>query len=91
MADITKVRAEADVVKARLNEEFKQKIARLTTVDIDEIIRMLVRTEINSEQVAALKCEVEMATNKNQIIARVLSTPGTLCEQLKGVIAKIIK
>lgn len=91
MADITRVRAEADIVKARLNEEFKQKIARLTTVDIDEIIRMLVCTGINREEVAALKREVEAATNKNQVIARVLTTPGALCEQLKGVIAKIIR
>ena len=44
MADITKVRAKADIVKARLNEEFKAKVNSLTTFEIDEIVSTLERT-----------------------------------------------
>ena len=91
MADITRVRAEASIVKERLNEEFRQKIARLTSAQIDDIIMMLERTGVNPQQVSALKAEIQRSTNKNATIARVLETPGVLCEQLKSVIGKIVR
>lgn len=89
MADITKVRAKADIVKARLNEEFKAKVNSLTTFEIDEIVSTLERTGINWNEVIALKAEITQSTNKNQVIARVLETPSALCEQLKSIVNKI--
>ena len=89
MADITKVRAKADFVKARLNEEFKAKVNSLTTFEIDEIVSTLERTGINRNEVIALKAEITQSTNKNQVIARVLETPSALCEQLKSIVNKI--
>lgn len=89
MADITKVRAKADIVKARLNEEFKAKVNSLTTFEIDEIVSTLERTGINRNEVIALKAEITQSTNKNQVIARVLGTPSALCEQLKSIVNKI--
>lgn len=91
MADISKVRAEADRVKARLNDEFKQKIARLTNTEISKIISTLENSGINRAQVAALKNEIEKSTHKNQTIARVIDAPGVLCEQLKGLINKMAR
>jgi hypothetical protein len=32
---------------------------------------------------------VDQATNKNEVITRVLSTPSALCEQIKGIIRKL--
>ena len=89
MADITKVRAKADIVKARLNEEFKAKVNSLTTFEIDEIVSTLERTGINRNEVIALKAEITQSTNKNQVIARVLETPSALCEQQKSIVNKI--
>lgn len=89
MADITKVRAKADIVKARLNEEFKAKVNSLTTFEIDEIVSTLERIGINRNEVIALKAEITQSTNKNQVIARVLETPSALCEQLKSIVNKI--
>ena len=89
MADITKVRAKADIVKARLNEEFKAKVNSLTTFEIDEIVSTLERTGIIRNEVIALKAEITQSTNKNQVIARVLETPSALCEQLKSIVNKI--
>lgn len=89
MADITKVRAKAYIVKARLNEEFKAKVNSLTTFEIDEIVSTLERTGINRNEVISLKAEITQSTNKNQVIARVLETPSALCEQLKSIVNKI--
>lgn len=89
MADITKVRAEADKVKAELNERFKQKVDRLTSAEINDIISTLEKSGVNREQVNALKAEIAQTTDKNKVIARVISAPGALCEQVKGIINKI--
>ncbi len=89
MANIAKVRDEADIVKACLNEEFKAKINTLTTCEINEVVSILERTGINKDEVIALKAEIIRATNKNQVITRVLETPGALCEQMKDVVSKI--
>lgn len=89
MADITKVRAEADMIKAELSEKFKQKVDRLTTAEINDIISMLEMSGVNKEQVNALKAEIAQATNKNRVMARVMSIPGALCEQVKGMLNKI--
>lgn len=89
MADITKVRAEADKVKAELNERFRQKVDCLTSAEINDIISTLEKSGVNREQVNALKAEIAQATDKNRVIARVISTPGALCEQVKGIINKI--
>ena len=91
MADITKVRAAADVVKAQLNEKLKTDIAALTSADIDEAVSLLEKTGINPVEVENLKAEIARSTNKNQTIARVLDTPGALCEQVKSIIGKIVK
>lgn len=89
MADITKVRAEADMIKAELSEKFKQRVDRLTTAEINDIISMLEMSGVNEEQVNALKAEIAQATNKNRVMARVISIPGALCEQVKGMLNKI--
>lgn len=91
MADITKVRAAADMVKAELNEKLKTEIASLTSANIDEIVSLLERTGVNYNEVQQLKAEIARSTNKNQVIARVLDAPGVLCEQLKSIISKIKK
>lgn len=91
MADITKVRAAADVVKAQLNEKLKTDIAALTSANIDEVVSLLEKTGINLVEVENLKAEIAHSTNKNQVIARVLNTPGVLCEQVKSIIGKIVK
>ncbi|MDE5945402.1 MAG: hypothetical protein K2G93_07455 [Rikenella sp.] len=91
MADITKVRAAADVVKAQLNEKLKKDIAALTSADIDEVVSLLEKTGINRAEVQNLKAKITRSTNKNQTIARVLDTPGVLCEQVKSIIGKIVK
>lgn len=89
MADISKVRAEADIVKARLNAEFKEKVAALTASEITGIIDTLEKTGVNPVEVSALKLKVEQATNKNQTLVRVLDTPGAICEQVKNILRKI--
>lgn len=91
MADITKVRAVADVVKAELNEKLRTEIASLTSANIDEIVSILERTGINRSEVQQLKAEIDRSTNKNQVIVRVLNAPGVLCEQVKSIIGKIKK
>lgn len=91
MADITKVRAAADMVKAQLNEKLKADIASLTSTDINEVISFLEKTGVNREEVQNLKSEIARSTNKNQTIARVLDAPGVLCEQVKSIIGKIRK
>lgn len=89
MADITKVRAEADKVKAELNERLRQKVDRLTSAEISDIISTLEKSVVNREQVNVLKVDIAQATDKNKVIARVISTPGALCEQVKRIINKI--
>ena len=84
MADITKVKEAATRIKNQLNEDLKPQIEALTDVDIQDILSILEKTGINSVEVQKLK-----ATNKNEIITRVLSTPSALCEQIKGIIRKI--
>ena len=91
MADIAKVRAAADVVKARLNEKMKTNIAALTSADIDDVVSLLEKTGVNRAEVQNLKTEITRSTNKNQTIARVLDTPGVLCDQVKSIIGKIVK
>lgn len=91
MADIAKVRAAADVVKARLNENLKTDIAALTSADINEIVLLLEKNGVNRVEVQNLKAEIARSTNKNQTIARVLDAPGVLCEQVKSIIGKIRK
>lgn len=89
MADITKVRAEANMVKERLDKEFQEKINALTTFEIDELVSILEKTGVNRDEVIALKTEIKEATNKNRAIARILEIPGALREQVKGIINKI--
>lgn len=91
MADIAKVRAAADVVKAQLNEKLKTDIAALTSADINEVVSLLDKTGVNRAEVQNLKAEITRSTNKNQTIARVLNTPGVLCDQVKSIIGKIVK
>ncbi|MCD7795505.1 MAG: hypothetical protein LUC96_06535 [Alistipes sp.] len=89
MADITKVRAEANMVKECLDKEFQKRINSLTTFEINELVSILEKTGINRDEVSALKTEIMQATNKNQTIARILDTPGALCEQVKDIVNKI--
>lgn len=89
MADITKVKEAATRIKNQLNEDLKPQIEALTDVDIQDILSILEKTGINSVEVQKLKAEVDQATNKNEIITRVLSTPSALCEQIKGIIRKL--
>lgn len=89
MADISKVRAEATKIKSQLNEELKSQIDALTVSDIQEIILTLEKTGVNTSEVQELKVEVAKATNKNEVITRVLSTPSAICEQIKNIIQKI--
>lgn len=91
MADITKVRAAANMVKAELNEKWKTEIASLTSANINEIVSILERTGVNHCEVQQLKAEIARSTNKNQVIARVFDAPGVLCEQIKSIIGKIKK
>lgn len=79
------------MVKADLNKKWKKCIESLTSTDIDKIISLLEATGVNRSEVPQLKAEIARSVNKNQVIARVLDAPGVLCEQLKGVIGKIIK
>ena len=60
-----------------------------TRIKNQDILSILEKTGINSVEVQKLKAEVDQATNKNEIITRVLSTPSALCEQIKGIIRKI--
>lgn len=89
MADITKVRVEATKIKNQLSEELRPKIDALTDSDIQRIISTLETTGVNSTEVQKLKEEVNQSTNRNEVIARVLSTPNVLCEQVKNIIQKI--
>lgn len=89
MADITNVRTEAAKIKNQLNEELKPQIDALTASDIQEIISALEKTGINPVDVQRLKAEVDQASNKNEVITRVLSAPSVLCEQIKNIIQKI--
>ena len=91
MADITKLRAAADMVQARLNEKMKTEIEALTSADINEVVSLLENTGINRAEVQNLKAEIARATNKNQVIVRLLDAPGVLCEQVKSIIGKIKK
>ena len=89
MADITKVKEAATRIKNQLNEDLKPQIEALTDVDIQEILSILEETGINAIAVQKLKAEVDQATNKNEVFNRVLSAPGVLCEQIKGIIRRI--
>ena len=89
MADITKVKEAATRIKNQLNEDLKPQIEALTDVDIQEILSILEKTGINAIEVQKLKAEVDQATNKNEVFNRVLSAPGVLCEQTKGIIRRI--
>lgn len=88
MADITKVKEAAIKIKNQLNEDLKPQIEALTDVDIQEILSILEKTGINAIEVQKLKAEVDQATNKNEVFNRVLSAPGVLCEQIKGIIRR---
>ena len=89
MADITKVKEAATKIKNQLNEDLKPQIEALTDVDIQEILSILEKTGINDVEVQKLKAEFDQATNKNEVFNRVLSIPGVLCEEIKGIIRKI--
>ena len=89
MADITKVKEAAIKIKNQLNEDLKPQIEALTDVDIHEILSILEKIGINAIEVQKLKAEVDQATNKNEVFNRVLSAPGVLCEQIKGIIRRI--
>ena len=89
MADITKVKEAEKKKKNQLNEDLKPQIEALTDVDIQEILSILEETGINAIEVQKLKAEVDQATNKNEVITRVLSIPSALCEQIKGIIRKL--
>ncbi len=89
MPDITKVREEAIRIKNQLNEELKPQIEALTDADIQEITSILKKTGVNPVEVQKLMDEIDQATNKNEVLSRVLSTPSALCEQIKNIVRKI--
>ena len=91
MADITKVRAAADMVKARLNEKMKTEIEALTSADINEVVSLLENTGINRGEVQNLKAKTARGQIKNKLIVRRLDAPGVICEKVKRVSGKIKK
>lgn len=88
MADITRLTNASAEAREHLNDRHADKIASLTDMDIAAVMEQLDKASGHAAEYLRLKAEVDKATDKNAVIARLLDVPGRIADQLRDIIAR---